>query len=70
MGNEETKKNDLKRTIEDGDSAMIPLCLDTNKLTVKWWLGKSMRTVKKNKIHKWYEISNPKSKILKIKSNH
>ena len=49
MGNEETKKNDLKRTIEDGDSAMIPLCLDTNKLTVKWWLGKSMRTVKKIK---------------------
>ena len=35
MENEEKKKIDLKRTIDDGDNATRPLCLDTNKLTVK-----------------------------------
>ena len=35
MENEEKKKIDLKRTIDDGENATRPLCLDTNKLTVK-----------------------------------
>ena len=35
MGNEEKKKNDLEITIDDGDGKMRPLCLDTNKLTMK-----------------------------------
>ena len=29
MGNEESKKNELKITIDDGDSSTRPLCLDT-----------------------------------------
>ena len=35
MENEEKKKIDLKRTIDDGENATRPLCLDKNKLTVK-----------------------------------
>ena len=46
MGNEETKIKYLKIIIDDGDGKTGPLCLDTNKLTVKWLLGKSMITVK------------------------
>ena len=46
MSNEETKKNYLERTIEDGDISPRIFVLDTNKLTVKRWLEKPMRTVK------------------------
>ena len=35
MANEETKKIDLKITINNGDIAMRRLCLDKNKHTVK-----------------------------------
>ena len=46
LGNEGTKKNDLKITINDGDGTTSTLCLDTNKLTVIQWLRESVRVVK------------------------
>ena len=45
MVNKGKQKNSLKRAIDNGDDTTRTLCLGTNKLTVKRWLGKSMRTV-------------------------
>ena len=35
MGNEKTKKKDLKIKNDNSDGATRPLCLDANKLTMK-----------------------------------
>ena len=45
MDNEEKNKNNINITIDDGDGETRSLCLDTHKITVKWWLGKSIKTL-------------------------